>query len=82
VHAQSPSPAATNWDQIVRLYDLLFQADPSPAVELNRAVAVAMRDGPLARLVRIDATLARGDQELFIKNFSRRVDLGTRRSTH
>ena len=61
VHAQAPSPAATDWAQIVGLYDLLFQADPSPVVELNRAVAVAMRDGPLAGLTLIEAIFARGD---------------------
>jgi RNA polymerase sigma-70 factor, ECF subfamily len=61
VHAQAASPAATDWAQIVGLYDLLFQADPSPVVELNRAVAVAMRDGPSAGLELIDAILARGD---------------------
>src|SRR5256885_249989 len=48
VHAQAPSPAATDWTQIVGLYDLLLQADPSPVIELNRAAAVAMRDGPFA----------------------------------
>ena len=53
--------SATDWAQIVALYDLLMQADPSPVVELNRAVAVAMRDGPLAGLLLIDALLARGD---------------------
>jgi RNA polymerase sigma-70 factor (ECF subfamily) len=63
VHAEAPTAAATDWAQIVGLYDLLFQADPSPVVELNRAVAVAMRDGPLAGLTRIDAILARGDLE-------------------
>jgi len=46
VHAQAASPAATDWAQIVALYDVLMRADPSPVVELNRAVAVAMRDGP------------------------------------
>jgi RNA polymerase sigma-70 factor (ECF subfamily) len=61
VHAQAASPAATDWAQIVGLYDLLFQADPSPVVELNRAVAVAMRDGPSAGLELIDSILARGD---------------------
>ena len=61
VHAQAPNSAATNWAQIVGLYDLLWQTNPSPVVELNRAVAVAMRDGPLAGLARIDAILARGD---------------------
>ena len=61
VHAQAPSSAATDWAQIVGLYDVLFQSEPSPVVELNRAAAVAMRDGPLAGLTLIDAILARGD---------------------
>jgi RNA polymerase sigma-70 factor, ECF subfamily len=61
VHAQAPSAAATHWAQIVGLYDVLMRSDPSPVVELNRAVAVAMRDGPLAGLILIDAILARGD---------------------
>ena len=46
VHAAAPTVAATDWVQIVGLYDLLAQAAPSPVIELNRAVAVAMRDGP------------------------------------
>jgi RNA polymerase sigma-70 factor (ECF subfamily) len=61
VHAQAPSVAATDWAQIVGLYDLLAQAVPSPVIELNRAVAVAMRDGPAAGLALIDAILARGE---------------------
>jgi RNA polymerase sigma-70 factor (ECF subfamily) len=61
VHAQAPTAAATDWAQIVALYDLLLQAEPSPVIELNRAAAVAMRDGPLAGLTLIDAILARGD---------------------
>ena len=61
VHASAPSPAATDWAEIVALYDLLARAEPSPVVELNRAVAVAMRDGPSAGLKLIDAILARGD---------------------
>jgi RNA polymerase sigma-70 factor (ECF subfamily) len=61
VHAQAPSAAATDWAQIVGLYDVLMRSDPSPVVELNRAVAVAMRDGPLSGLIFIDAILARGD---------------------
>ena len=60
VHAEAPSGAATDWTQIVALYDLLARAEPSPVVELNRAVAVAMRDGPQAGLTLIDAILARG----------------------
>jgi RNA polymerase sigma-70 factor (ECF subfamily) len=61
VHARAPSVAATDWPQIVGLYDLLAQAVPSPVIELNRAVAVAMRDGPAAGLALIDAILARGE---------------------
>src|SRR6266516_1505259 len=60
-HAAAPNVDATNWAQIVTLYDLLARLEPSPVVELNRAVAVAMRDGPLAGLALIDAILARGD---------------------
>ncbi len=60
VHAEAPTAAATDWGQIVGLYDVLVRADPSPVIELNRAVAVAMRDGPAAGLALIDAILARG----------------------
>jgi RNA polymerase sigma-70 factor (ECF subfamily) len=60
VHAEAPTAAATDWAQIVGLYDVLLRADPSPVIELNRAVAVAMRDGPAAGLDLIDAILARG----------------------
>jgi len=75
VHAQAPNSAATNWAQIVGLYDLLWQANPSPVVELNRAVAVAMRDGPLAGLARIDAILARGDLADYHLAHAARADL-------
>jgi RNA polymerase sigma-70 factor (ECF subfamily) len=75
VHAQAPSPAATDWDQIVGLYDLLLQADPSPVIELNRAAAVAMRDGPLAGLARVDAILARGDLGNYHLAHAARADL-------
>jgi RNA polymerase sigma-70 factor (ECF subfamily) len=60
VHAEAPTAAATDWAQIVGLYDVLVRADPSPVIELNRAVAVAMRDGPTAGLALIDAILDRG----------------------
>jgi len=60
VHASAPTAAATDWAQIVGLYDVLVRADPSPVIELNRAVAVAMRDGPAAGLALIDAILTRG----------------------
>ncbi len=63
VHANAPHAAATNWAEIVGLYDVLLRADPSPVVELNRAVAVAMRDGPSQGLALIDAILIRGDLE-------------------
>jgi RNA polymerase sigma-70 factor, ECF subfamily len=61
VHAEAATADATDWAQIVGLYDVLIRADPSPVVELNRAAAVAMRDGPAAGLALIDAILARGD---------------------
>ena len=61
VHAEASDAAATDWAEIVGLYDVLASADPSPVIELNRAVAVAMRDGPAAGLALIDAILERGD---------------------
>jgi RNA polymerase sigma-70 factor (ECF subfamily) len=61
VHAEAPNAAATDWEEIVGLYDVLSRADASPVIELNRAVAVAMRDGPAAGLALIDAILERGD---------------------
>jgi RNA polymerase sigma-70 factor (ECF subfamily) len=61
VHAGAPNAAATDWTEIVGLYDVLARADPSPVIELNRAVAVAMRDGPAAGVPLIEAILARGD---------------------
>lgn len=59
VHAEAPTAAATDWVQIVGLYDVLLHLDDSPVIALNRAVAIAMRDGPDAGLVLIDALLAR-----------------------
>ena len=61
LHAEAPSTAATDWAEIVGLYDVLARADPSPVIELNRAVAVAMRDGPAAGLALIDAIFERED---------------------
>ena len=61
VHAEAPSVAATDWLQIVGLYDVLLRATPSPVIELNRAVALAMRDGPAAGLQVIEALLAGGE---------------------
>ncbi len=60
VHAEAPCAGDTDWVQIVGLYDVLLRVEPSPVVELNRAVAVAMRDGPQAGLVLVDDVLARG----------------------
>jgi len=75
VHAEAPSAAATDWAQIVGLYDVLLRADPSPVVELNRAVAVAMRDGPLAGLRLVDAILARGELADYHLAHTARADL-------
>jgi RNA polymerase sigma-70 factor (ECF subfamily) len=75
VHAEAPSAAATDWAQIVGLYDVLARLDPSPVVELNRAVAVAMRDGPAAGLGIIDALLARGELDDYHLAHSARADL-------
>ena len=61
VHAEAANAVATDWSQITALYDLLLSIEPSPVVELNRAVAVAMRDGPAEGLRLIDAIVARGD---------------------
>ena len=61
VHAEAPSAAETDWEQIVGLYDVLLRAVPSPVIELNRAVAVAKRDGALAGLLVIEGILARGE---------------------
>jgi RNA polymerase sigma-70 factor, ECF subfamily len=75
VHAEAPTAAATDWDRIVGLYDLLARADPSPVVELNRAVAVAMRDGPSAGLALLDALLGRGDLDAHHLAHAARADL-------
>ena len=61
VHAEAPSTAETDWVQIVALYDLLFRVEPSAIIELNRAVAIAMRDGPTKGLELVDALLKRGE---------------------
>jgi RNA polymerase sigma-70 factor (ECF subfamily) len=60
VHADAPDAASTDWNEIIALYDLLLGIEPSPVVELNRAVAVAMRDGPEAGLALVERLLARG----------------------
>jgi RNA polymerase sigma-70 factor, ECF subfamily len=75
VHAQASTAAATDWGQIIGLYTLLLQAEPSPVIELNRAVAVAMRDGPEAGIDLIDAILARGDLKTYHLTHAARADL-------
>ena len=75
VHAEARTPATTDWSQIVALYDVLSQMEPSPVVELNRAVAVAMRDGSAAGLELIDAIMARGDLNDYYLAHSARAEL-------
>jgi len=75
VHAEAATPAATDWRQIVGLYDVLLRVENSPVVELNRAAAIAMRDGPAAGLALIDALLARGDLREYYLAHSARADL-------
>ncbi|MCS6288112.1 MAG: RNA polymerase sigma factor [Nitrospira sp.] len=75
VHAEAPDAASTDWAQIVGLYDLLVQAESSAVVELNRAVAVAMRDGPAAGLVLVDAILSRGELVNYHLAHAARADL-------
>jgi RNA polymerase sigma-70 factor (ECF subfamily) len=75
VHAEAPVAAATDWPQIVGLYDVLARIEPSPIVELNRAVAVAMRDGPAAGLALIEAILARGELSDYRLAHAARADL-------
>lgn len=75
VHAEAPTAAETDWVQIVGLYDLLLQREPSPVVELNRAVAVAMRDGAAAGLAAIDAILVRGELADYHLAHAARADL-------
>ena len=75
VHAVSPNASATDWAQIVGLYDVLASVEPSPVIELNRAVAVAMRDGPEAGLGLINAILARGELADYRLAHAARADL-------
>jgi RNA polymerase sigma-70 factor, ECF subfamily len=75
VHAEAPSAAATDWAEIAGLYEVLLRGNPSPVIELNRAVAIAMRDGPAAGLELIDALLARGELADYHLAHSARADL-------
>lgn len=78
VHAEAPSAAATDWSQIVGLYDVLMRVIPSSIIELNRAVAIAMRYGPQTGLTLIDAILARGDLNDYHLAHAARADLHRR----
>jgi RNA polymerase sigma-70 factor (ECF subfamily) len=75
VHAEAETPGATDWAEIVGLYDVLLRAAPSPVVELNRAAAVAQRDGPAQGLSLIDALLARGELADYHLAHAARADL-------
>ncbi len=75
VHAEAESTAATDWRQIVALYNQLVRIQPSPVVHLNRAVAIAMRDGPEAGLTHIDAVLAHGDLANYYLAHAARADM-------
>jgi RNA polymerase sigma-70 factor, ECF subfamily len=75
VHADAGSVAATDWRQIVALYNQLVRIQPSPVIELNRAVAIAMRDGPEAGLAHIDAVLAHGELAKYYLAHSARADM-------
>lgn len=82
VHAEAPTADATDWRQIVGLYDLLLRVEPSPVVELNRAVAVAMRDGPAAGLALVDTLLASGALATYRLAHAARADLLRRLGRH
>lgn len=75
VHAQAATPADTDWAEIVGLYDLLARADPSPVIRLNRAVAIAMRDGAEAGLALIDGILSRGELREYRLAHAARADM-------
>jgi RNA polymerase sigma-70 factor (ECF subfamily) len=75
VHAEASSPSQTDWSEIVGLYDVLLRVEPSPVIELNRAAAVAMRDGPEAGLALIEAILVRGDLVDYAPAHSARAEL-------
>jgi RNA polymerase sigma-70 factor (ECF subfamily) len=75
VHAEAESVAATDWRQIVALYDQLARIQPSPVVQLNRAVAIAMCDGPEAGLAQIDAVLEQGELANYYLAHSARADM-------
>jgi RNA polymerase sigma-70 factor (ECF subfamily) len=75
LHAEARSPQETNWTQNAGFYEIMLRAAPSPVVELNRAVAIAMRDGPRAGLTRIDGILGRGALQDYQPAHAARADL-------
>lgn len=81
-HAEAASPEATDWNRIVGTYDLLLQVEPTAVVELNRAAAVAMRDGPAPGLQLVDALLARGELADYQPAHAARADLLRRLGRH
>lgn len=82
VHAEAGTPAATDWRQICALYGALYALQPSPIVELNRAVAIAMHEGPAAGLVLVDALIARGELADYHLVHAARADLCRRLGRH
>jgi RNA polymerase sigma-70 factor (ECF subfamily) len=75
IHADAITEDATDWEEIAGLYDVMLRVDPSPVIELNRAVAIAMRDGPAAGLALVEAILARGDLNDYHLAHAARADL-------
>jgi RNA polymerase sigma-70 factor, ECF subfamily len=75
VHAEAPSAAATDWNQICGLYDVLLTVDPSPVIELNRGIAIAMRDGPAAGLEVVERLLKLGELQSYYLAHASRADL-------
>ena len=82
VHAEAETPEETDWGQVVALYDILLRAEPSPVVELNRAVAVAMRDGPEAGLALVEEILSRGELQGYHLAYAAQADFYRRLGRH
>jgi RNA polymerase sigma-70 factor (ECF subfamily) len=82
VHAEAPGYADTDWSEIIGLYDLLLRITPSPIIELNRSVAVAMRDGPEAGLADVDRLLAGGELDNYQLAHAARADFCRRLGRH
>ncbi|HUQ11755.1 MAG TPA: RNA polymerase sigma factor [Steroidobacteraceae bacterium] len=82
VHAEAPSAESTDWNEIVGLYDLLLRITPSPVIQLNRSVAVAMRDGPEAGLGDLDRLLAGGELDKYQLAHAARADFCRRLGRH